>query len=500
MDRFQPYSNKFIVLSLIILVGTVLNGYGQLAIADIKKATTQNLKAPAKTTKSISAKIMVPGLIGKTRAEAQRMLQKSALRLGKVQALTTVKGRPGTVAKQRPTANTSARKGSAVDIWIIVKQKPGQRVQSQIQPKPKFYTRNKKLFMEFSKTVHKIVVFNAKGNVIQRLNSGRRFDITKSLNKTKGGIIYLGIASKPSDPVPMRWDPRDRIPYDLGRYRLLARDRFVIEDSSTMGRSEPANDRIGGAPLLSVGYINGEVGGEDETDFGMVTALGDGTGTLVQIEVISGDVVLDLWNPTRRRLTGGAGVRKVWIALAPRTSFYFQVSPAGLTSGPYRVRISKNRLNDAYEANDSFAQARTFGSGQAFLGDVIDSGGFNVGFNDYYKINIDRPQNVQINVTNAGLASGERLTISLYDANGDHVDTESYAGTTSGCVFNHDLRIDWRDAGDWPPFPSGEWRILISDHGTNTSGSGAPSAYGTGTPPEAYTSTSGYSMSTTLTP
>lgn len=68
--------------------------------------------------------------------------------------------------------------------------------------------------------------------------------------------------------------------------------------------------------------------------------------------------------PTRTYLDGGD--RNVWIALAPSTDFYFEVRPTRFTSTAYRVRISKRQLNDAYEANDSHVQAKTFSTGRSF--------------------------------------------------------------------------------------------------------------------------------------
>ena len=175
------------------------------------------------------------------------------------------------------------------------------------------------------------------------------------------------------------------------------------------------------------------------------------------------------------------------------------MSPTGSASGAYRIRIRKNRLNDTCEANDSVAQARTYGAGQVFLGNVINSSGNPVGFNDYYTLHIDEPKHVRIAVANAGLASGEQVTVSLYDANHTLVASEYYSGNANGCTLTHDLRADWAGV-DYPPFPGGDWHILISDSGTNSSGGGSPSAYGLGDPPAAYTRTDGYTISMTLTP
>jgi len=500
MAGYLMFSKKVVAISVVVWLGMGLCVYGQQKkpITDPGKSPVPSVQAPRTIPKA--ALVKTPDLIGKTKGSAELVLKQNGLKMGRIRNTPIGKGKPGMVVKQHPGALTPVARGNAVDLWIMTKagiglQKYGPSAQAQ--PQPRFYARRKQLFMELPETVHKVVVFDDKGKVLQQFNRGRRFDITESLIKTNGGSIYLGIAPDPGSAVPMRWDPRDRAPYDLARYRNLARGWIVREDETSMGRSEPANNSIGGAPLLSAGVVEGAVGGDDAEDFGKVTVSGDGTGTLVQVEVISGSVQLDLYDPTQRSVDGGAS--KIWIALAPSTTFYFRVSPNGFTATDYRIRISKNRLNDVYETNDSFPQAKTFGAGQAFLGNVINSSGAHLGFNDFYKVRIAEPKNVRIAVANIGLASGKRVTIALYDATNTLVTSEYDDGSADGCVLEYDLRPDWAGV-DYPPFPNGDWRILISEQASNTSGVGSPSAYGLGDPPAAYTRASGYSMTTTLTP
>jgi len=509
MARYQMVSNKVVGLTLALLLGLSWSAFGQqkqIPVVDLQKApakSVQSMQPRVNPTRALAAKVAVPGVIGKTRTDAEQALVKAGFRIGMVQQAPMGKGRPGTVVKQSPAAKTLAARGSAVNIWILTTsgmgvQRPGQTAGTQDQPQPRFQAGNKKLLMTFAGTVPGVVVYDSKGKVLQTFGRGRQFDITASLRKTNGGTIYLGITPKPGPTaVPMRWDPRDRIPYNLARYAGLMHERIVPVDDHAMADSEPGNDTIGGAARLGVGYVNGEVGGDDATDFGQVTALAGSTGTLVQVEVVSGSAELYLYGPTRTYLDGGH--RKVWIALAPSTPFYFEVRPTGATSTAYRVRISKRQLHDAYEANDSFAQAKTFSTGRAFLGNVINSSGAHVGFNDYYKVRINEPKNVRIDVVHAGLASGKRVTVSLYDPHGTLVSSESSTGNANGCVFTYDLRPDWDDPSYPVPFPAGDWRILVSEYSSNTSGIGSPAAYGLGEPPTAYTRTDHW-MTTTLTP
>ncbi len=509
MARFQMVPNKVVGLTLVFLLSLSASAFGQpkqVPVVDLQEAPARSvpsMQPRVNPTRALAVKVTVPGVIGKTRADAEQVLVKAGFRIGMVQQSLAGKGRPGTVIKQSPAAKTPAAKGSAVNIWVMASgsvalQRPGQAAGTREQPKPRFQSGNKKLLMTFAGTVPGVVVYDSKGKVLQTFGRGRQFDVTASLRKTNGGTIYLGITPQPGPTaVPMRWDPRDRIPCNLARYAGLMHERIVPVDDHAMADSEPGNNAIGGAARLDFGYVNGEVGGDDAADFGRVTALAAGTGTLVQVEVVSGSAELYLYGPTRTYLDGGR--RKVWIALAPSTPFYFEVRPTGSTSSAYRVRISKRQLNDAYEANDSFAQAKTFSTGRAFLGNVINSSGAHVGFNDYYKIRINEPKNVRIDVANAGLASGKRVTVSLYDPHGTLVSSEYYAGNANGCVFNYDLRPDWDDPSYPVPFPAGDWRILVSEYSSNSSGIGSPAAYGLGEPPTAYTRTDHW-MTTTLTP
>jgi hypothetical protein len=82
---------------------------------------------------------------------------------------------------------------------------------------------------------------------------------------------------------------------------------------------------------------------------------------------------------------------------------------------------------------------------------------------------------------------------------GTLVGAEDTAGNANGCGFYYDLRPDWDDPSYPVLFPSGDWRILVSEYSSNTSGIGSPAAYGLGAPPAADTR-SDHWMTTTLTP
>jgi hypothetical protein len=208
------------VTAVVFWLSLVLGAYGQTKtpITGAKPSPVQSVKSPQKTPAPQLGP--VPNIIGKSKAEADLILKMSGFLTGKVQTTPMGKGLPGTVVKQHPAANTPVAKGSAVDIWIITKGGTTLQIPASsaaTTPQPTFHARGKQLFMEFPQNVHKVIVFDAQGNVLQEFKNGRRFDITKSLIKTNAGSIYLGIAPSPGSPVPLRWDPRDRnrIPYAL---------------------------------------------------------------------------------------------------------------------------------------------------------------------------------------------------------------------------------------------------------------------------------------------
>ncbi|RPI75127.1 MAG: PASTA domain-containing protein [Desulfobacteraceae bacterium] len=505
MKNLFCFGKKRFVLLAGLLSIMVFNAYGEKPeAASMEKSAP--LGAPvllAKVVQPISKTILAPDLIGKTRDEAEAALIKLGLKPGSVKTTPSGQGKPGTVVRQQPATKTAMSLGASVDLWVLAR--PAASTAS-VKPAPKTATaltptlqsKQKSLFLEFPEEIAGVAIFDANGALLQRFPSGRSFDITESLIKSKAGRIMVEFQPRSGGgvptPVPMRGTiPSDRIPFELARYHHLADRTFTVEDTTTIDRHEPGNNVIGSAVQVTAGYYSGEVGGGDAADYCKVTSNHSGFGTLIQIEVKSGSVTLGLYDPTRVYLD--ANNRKIWIALRPDTTFYFQVSPTGAAAGAYRLAISKNTLTDAYEANDSFAQAKIFGAGRAFLGNVIDSTGRHIGIKDFYKFNVPEPQNLRLEVSGAGLAGGDQATLALYDANGTLV--TSTTGNAAGCTLAHDLRAEWSGGSTWPPFPAGDWRVEIA---TPTAGAGSPKAYGTGDAPACYTQAAGYALTITVVP
>ncbi len=490
MLGFQMNRLKMMLWVAALSVAVVGNAYAR-AQSPAKKIQPQVIKPVSET-------VATPALLGKTKAAADLVLKNAGLKMGKTRYAATGRVKPGRVVKQQPRAKTIVAKGSAVDIWLLRKApEAAKQVQKTAQalPNARIFPSNKTLFMEFPRKVGPIVISDDRGNVLQKFNGGRRFNITPSLMKTKAGQIFVS-PQPPSGGVPRRLDVREdlyRRAYRLDDHHSLYRRFLVIDDDSTIDRHEPANNTITGAPLLSAGYFSGQVGGDDATDYLKATATSGGVGTLVQVEVKSGSVQLHYYYPNRSRIDGYTD--KFWIALAPGTTFYFQVSPTGAASTDYRISVSKKRLTDAYEANDTFAQAKVLGTGRTFLGNVINGSSNHVGVSDFFQFNVPAPQNLRIQVTHAGLASGNQVEISLYNRNNTHVTSQT--GNAGGCTLNHDLRPAWPHPDEHPVFPAGQWRVEVR---TPTAGGGYPEAYGNGDPPACYTSPTGYSLSITVLP
>lgn len=433
------------------------------------------------------------------------ILTKAGLKAGAVIVVHQGAGKPGTIIQQQPLAKAAVAPGSMVQLWVLNPpaaqtgpgmMKPGPL--SQPSFKPTLRSEQDALFLDFPQDVFDVEILDAKGTLLQNFAKGRKFDITKSLEMTKAGRIFVAFKNRPGGgvpkAVPMRGSlPPDAIPYELARYHDFRVERYIY--SRTIEDAEPGNNAIGTAPSLDSlgGRYEGRVGGDDAADYAKLTTGAGGFGTLVEVEVISGSVNLFLYDPVRTHLT--ESTTKVWIALKPNTTMYFQIAPTGAASTSYRVKVKTTQLVDVYEANDTFAQAKVFGAGRAFLGNVINSMGQHVGISDYFTWSVPEPQNLRVEVSGVGLAAGQQVQISLYDRNGSHV--TSNTGNANSCTLNHDLRPEWPRPDEHPVFPAGTWRIEVR---TPTAGAGSPSAYGTGTPPSCYTSISGYSLTVSVLP
>jgi hypothetical protein len=491
-------------ISIIVLLGFGLGpfGGGEIKAAQRPQKSSLHLTQTATTVKKATKQVVIPNLVGKTKTAAESALKKIGLKIGKTHYTTAGKAKPGTVVKQSPTARVRASKGSRVDIWILKKKatrKPKTSKRSHTALSPNLHKKSQRLLLEFPSEVRSVEIYNARGQVIQRFKRGRRFDITQSLKKTRAGRIRVGFVQKsggiPQPPSPTR-DKRIYADFRLNRFRDLAAGSMFLTDSSTIEGGEPANNTIHGATTVNGGRYSGEVGATaDADDFLKLTTGAGGFGTFVSVRVVSGNVRLFLYDPVKSYLDGYAN--KVWIALRPGTTFYFQVSPTGSTATLYTISIYTKTIMDPYETNDTFSQAKSLSGQRSFLGNVMNSSGDYVGINDWYKIHWTVAQNLHLEVTGAGLATGDRVLIYIYDP-ANQLIVSNEGGSDPINVTTNDrsvLRVDLREMywPAWPDprmtFPPGDWRMLVTNQ---TAGAGSPVPYGTGDAPRCYTQPTGY--------
>ncbi len=371
--------------------------------------------------------------------------------------------------------------------------------------KPKLTKMGKKVYLEFPEEVRSIEVCDRQGKVVARFEKGRRIDLTQSMNKIGADRIKvyfspLGKGGKGvPKAVPRRWDRREYAEFQIPSHYLM-REYVLANDGHTIEEGEPGNNNINGATVLrsSARNFEGEVGGaSDPDDYLKLTTGSGGVGTLVIVEVEAGAVQLSLYEPTKRFLEGYAG--KVWIALRPSTTFYFQVSPTGSGTVFYTISVTLKRLEDAYEENDSFSRAKVLASAKGFLGNVMNSSGSYVGLQDWYQINYSEAQNLRLEVNDAGLAAGDRVHVFLYEPDNELLASNeggpAGASSASRSILEIDLRERYYPVYPDPgfPFPSGPWRILVTSQRV-----GQP--YGIGTPPQCYTQRTGYSLTSSRVP
>jgi hypothetical protein len=491
-----------VTISFIVLLGFGLGplGGGETKAAQRLQKSSLHLSQTA-TAKKTTKRVVIPNLVGKTKTAAESVLKTIGLKIGNIHYTTGGKAKPGTVVTQSPAARVKASKGSRVDIWILMKKavrKPETSKKSHLALSPNLHKKGQRLFLEFPAEVRNVEIYSARGRVIQRFKCGRRFDITQSLKKIRTGRIRVGFVPKsggiPKPPPPTQ-DRRIYADYRLDRYRDLADASMFLTDSSTIEDGEPANNTIHGATTVTAGRYSGEVGATDADDYLKLTTGAGGFGTFVSVRVVSGNVRLFLYNPVKSYLDGYA--HKVWIALRPGTTFYFQVNPTGSTATTYTISIFTKTIVDPYETNDTFSQAKSLSGQRSFLGNVMSSTGDYVGINDWYKIHWTVAQNLHLEVTGAGLATGDRVLIYIYDPANQLIASNEGGPHPINVTTNNRsvLEVDLREMywPVWPDprmtFPPGDWRMLVTNQ---TAGAGSPVPYGTGDAPRCYTQRTGY--------
>lgn len=360
-----------------------------------------------------------------------------------------------------------------------------------IKAKPRLIKQNQKAVLQFDIPVKNLVIKGQKGKVLQSFKMGKRFDISKSVKQNRGKdlkLIYFNADPLKKNPAK----PGNIVPFEGEITRLLSSRmmlRSMLETLRNLDRKEPGNNNINGAVNAITGTLTGEVGGDDPNDYFYIKTSPSGYGTYFKITRTSGNVKLHLYAPGKGYLDWNNN--SVWIAVRPNSQFYVQVEPTSSASlTPYQLNVESKAVVDPMEPNDSFSSAKLYNTaGNKVLCNLFTSTGGYVGIKDYYKFTMTEEKLVRINISNAGLQSGRSVSISLYDKNNTHHTTAS--GSANGGILEFDLRGSY--SASWPPFPAGEWRILVTTHSESNA-----RAYGTGNGPGCYTNASGYSLNLEL--
>lgn len=297
-------------------------------------------------------------------------------------------------------------------------------------------------------------------------------------------ILILGwtisFAELPVKPIK----PQDVSPQQLKK-GLPSKIKKLPQQGFQVDKSEPNNNNINGADLINLpplGSYYGVVGGADPADYIRICTPSGGFGQFVKIKIDTLDAYLSLFGPRKTYLEGNAD--QVWIAVKPGICFYISVTPVTSSETTYNLTIESRTINDPAEPNDSCNQSRNsdIGDFEGHLVNVMDQNEQSVGINDYYGIMLRNPEKIKIEVQNAGLPLDDHVLIYLYDPScwlvAHH---EGNPGTNNFATMVVDLRDMYRDYR----FPSGYWKIQVTNYVAGASG--YPSPYGKGEPPQGYT-------------
>ncbi len=349
-----------------------------------------------------------------------------------------------------------------------------------------------KAMLEFKEPVQNLIIFDSQGKSLQTFKKGRSFDITRSVKKNGGKNLKLQYS--PASGIPKSGGSGstgvlkdgDR-PFFMLTTRAIYRAFF--ESLRNLDRNEPDNNTINHAVNAISGRLTGEVGDGDTADFFYIRTGGSGFGMFFQIQRTSGNVNLHLYGPTKGYLDWDSN--KVWIAVTPNTTFYVQVEPRSAAATEYEINVTTRPVVDALEPNDTLTTAKPHTSGgNKVLCNLFTRSGDYVGIKDYFKFTMNEEKLVRASISNAGLGTGQSVSISLYDNNNTHHTTAT--GNANSATLTFDLRGQY--SASWPPFPAGEWKILVTANNESYA-----KAYGTGDGPRCFTNASGYTFRLDLT-
>jgi hypothetical protein len=473
MKNFKESKNNAVLAALAVLLSATLGVLGvQQAVAADDPETGSDVPLVI-AAKQSSTQVLLPNLLGKTKAGTEKALANVGLKLGTVQFTTSGKGKPGTVVKQKPTANSKVAKGSAVDVVVL---------KAAAEISPKIVQRGDKVFMEFPETVKDVTISDDKGKKLQQFKQGKQFDVTESVLATKAGRIKVAWERGTEDiDLSRRLDPGGikRLPIEQAEIPQERTAHRMPHDKTFIDNAEPANNDPNSAPRISAsGVYSGTVGGADDRYDYVKFAIGPHQpGTLISAAVLRGDVQLSMCLASHQDA--------VWAAVAPDMVeiVFLAISSKDDATGetPYTISVSMRPICDAHEPNDDFQSAAPITLGNPVNGCLCLIMTYNSAMKteDWYKIRLPRPKKIRIKIGSVGLRN-ETVSLRLYKPDNSEFNPSFMSGTSTNDEAEYEANFpirynqtDWQSEG----YHNCCWRIKVD-------APGLADHFGVGSPPD----------------
>jgi hypothetical protein len=209
---------KIIILPLVIfvIIGFALTALSANKVVPQSQTIIKNTQS-TKVTPKTKTKIRVPNLMKVAEPQAKKIIKKLGFKIGKINYQIRGKGKPNTVIKQNPKPGIYAAKGSQIDLLILktkslIKSKSILKEKYQdkkTSPKakrgsklavPKIQKIGKDFYLIFPEAVRNVSVFGSSGKAKQTFNFGKKFKITSSMQKAKGGKLITEYTDSSGHP------------------------------------------------------------------------------------------------------------------------------------------------------------------------------------------------------------------------------------------------------------------------------------------------------------
>jgi len=167
----------------------------------------------------------------------------------------------------------------------------------------------------------------------------------------------------------------------------------------------------------------------------------------------------------------GTETKTGWTAQAPGSHIYLLVTSVGSTSTwspiTYHIQIAKIPINDTNESDNQYSQAKSITLGSTHTGSTLcstDASTHGSHVQDHYRFSLASAKTVTVLLTDAGLTAGDCVTVYLqsqHDA--EYGSSHQHAsGSTDMVSLTVDLASMYTTPH--PPFPAGNWYVLVTNH------------------------------------